>query len=297
MLSVVIATKDRAPFVGRALDSFALQQGGARFEVIVVDNGSRDGTAELVRGRLADSPFPLLLAQHAQPNRGAARNVGIARARGETILFVDDDVWAPPGFVAAHAAAHRDASHARAVSGPILNVPSYEVRPEPTAANFSRAFLCTCNVSVPRRALEDAGAFDESFDLYGWEDTELGLRFRRAGVRRAFDWDAYLYHIKPPQSETLEIIGRKTVERARMAEHLLRKEPSWRARLATGAYAANLLRASVTAPEWALPLYAGIAKSGRMPGILREFARAQFLDGLYTNELRRVLRNETQTEA
>jgi GT2 family glycosyltransferase len=292
MLSVVIATKDRAQFVDRALDSFALQAAAPPFEVIVVDNGSRDGTAALVRKRSTGTPFPLALAQHAQPNRGAARNAGCALAGGETIVFVDDDVWVPPNFIAAHAAEHASKSSARAVSGPILNVPSYEDRPEPAAANFSRAFFCTCNVSLPRRAFEDAGGFDEGFDLYGWEDTELGLRLRRAGVERRFAWDAYLYHIKPPQSETLESIARKTVERARMARHLLHKEPTWRARLATGAYAANLLRARVTAPEWSLPLYAGIAKSARAPAGLRDFARAQFLDGLYTNELRRVLENE-----
>lgn len=295
MLSIVIATKDRAPFVARALESLALQEGAPRFEAIVVDNGSRDDTADLVRERIPSVPFPLVLAERAQPNRGAARNVGISRARGETVLFVDDDVWLPPDFVAAHARAHASESGERAVSGPILNVPSYETRPQPSAANFSRAFLCTCNVSLPRRALEAVGGFDEGFDLYGWEDTELGFRLRRAGVARAFAWDAYLYHIKPPQSETLESVARKTVERARMASHLLRKEPTWRTRLATGAYAANLLRARLTIPEWSLPLYAALAKSERAPAALRGLARAQFLDGLYTTELRRALESEART--
>jgi glycosyltransferase involved in cell wall biosynthesis len=293
MLSVVIATKDRAAFLARALDSLSLQTSAPPFEAIVVDNGSRDGTGDLVNERIAAAPFPLHLEQHPEPNRGAARNVGIARARGETVVFVDDDVWLPPGFLAAHARAHAGGSRELAVSGPILNVPSYEVRPEPAAANFSRAFFCTCNVSLPRRALEAVGGFDEIFDLYGWEDTELGLRLRRSGIAQAFAWDAYLYHIKPPRSETLETLARKTVERARMAAHLLRKEPTWRARLATGAYAANLLRARVTAPEWLLPLYAGLAKSERAPAAFREIARAQFLDGLYTNELRRVLESES----
>ncbi len=293
MLSVVIATKDRAAFVARALDSLALQEHAPPFEVIVVDNGSRDGTAELVRERIPGLPFPLVLSQHAEPNRGAARNAGIALARGETVVFVDDDVWVPPDFLAAHARAHAAGGVDLAVSGPILNVPSYDVRPEPVAANYSRAFLCTCNVSLPLRALESVGGFDEVFDLYGWEDTELGLRLRRAGVVRAFAWDAYLYHIKPPQSETLEVLARKTVERARMATHLLRKEPTWRARLATGAYAVNLWRARVTAPEWTLPFFAGLANGTRTPALVRGIARSHFLDGLYTNELRRALEAET----
>ena len=70
-------------------------------------------------------------------------------ATGYLVLFCDDDVQAPPGFIAAHEAAHDDAANL-VVNGPILNVPSYEDRPKPALANYSRAFLCTCNVSVPR---------------------------------------------------------------------------------------------------------------------------------------------------
>ena len=45
---------------------------------------------------------------------------------------------------------------------------------------------------MPRASYDAVGGFDESFDLYGWEDTELGIRLRRAGVARRFAWDAYL---------------------------------------------------------------------------------------------------------
>ncbi len=287
-LSVVIATRDRAMFLERALDSLDRQVDAPAFETVVVDNGSRDGTRALVEARTATAPYALTYVAVPEPNRGAARNAGIAAARGAIVVFVDDDVSLPPSFLAAHAAAHAGVFPV-AVSGPILNVPSYDARPTPRLVNYSGAFFCTCNVSVPRASLAAVGGFDERFDLYGWEDTELGLRLRRYDVRRAFAWDAYLWHIKPPHSETFEVVAGKTVERARMAAKLLRKDDGWRTRLATGAYAPNLLRSALLAPRWALPLYRAAATNARLPALVRALAGAQFLDGTYTSTLRSAL--------
>jgi hypothetical protein len=288
-LSVVIATKDRAAFLERAFDSLDGQRGAPAFEVVIADNGSRDGTRALVEARAASAAYPVAYVCVPQPNRGAARNAGIAAASGAIVVFVDDDVWLPDGFLAAHAAAHARSAAPSAVSGPILNVPSYDVRPAPTWANYSGAFFCTCNVSVPRDALLAVGGFDERFDLYGWEDTELGLRLRRSGVRRRFAWDAHLRHIKPPGTETYAVVEGKTLERARMAARLLRKDGSWRTKLATGAYRLNLARSAMLAPAWALPFFRRLATDERAPAALRAFGRAQALDGAYTQTLRRAL--------
>lgn len=288
-LSVVIATRDRAAFLERALESLALQIQAPPFEVVVADNGSSDGTAELVAARARRSAFGLRTVIVPEPNRGAARNAGIASAVGRVVVFVDDDVWLPPRFLAAHAHAHARSAFPLAVSGPIVNVPSYDARPRPSWLNYSNAFFCTCNVSVPRSSLRSVGGFDPDFRLYGWEDTELGLRLRRHGVRRGFAWDAYLWHIKPPQVETLEAVRRKTVERARMAAVLLEKEGGLRARLATGAYEPNLLGAQLASPGWLLRIYASLARNERCPGSLRSLARGQYLAGAYAQALRDAL--------
>jgi GT2 family glycosyltransferase len=282
--SVVIATKDRAPLLDGALESLRAQVDAPPFEVVVVDNGSQDATPEVARRH--DAAYVYV----AEPNRGKARNAGIARAGGDTVLFVDDDVVTPPHFLAAHAAAHAADSGSRVVCGPIVNVPSPENRPEPTAANFSRAFFVTCNVSVPRDALQAVGAFDESFDLYGWEDTELGARLRAHGLKREFAWDAYLWHIKPPTPESLDESLQKALEKARMAAQFVGKVPSARVKLATGAYALNLLRAKMLVPRIAQPLFAGVASSERVPAALARFARGLLLDSVYTEELERQLR-------
>ncbi len=205
-------------------------------------------------------------------------------------MFVDDDVVTPPHFLAAHARAHDAASFPLAVSGPILNVAEAQLRPEPTAANFSRAFFVTCNVSVRAASLRAVGGFDEAFDLYGWEDTELGARLRADGVRRAFAWDAYLWHIKPPTPESLEDALGKAIEKARMAARFVRKMPTRRIKLATGAYGFNLMRARVLAPPIAQPLFAGLATSARIPAAIAQLARSALLDSVYTEELDRQLR-------
>lgn len=287
-LSVIIATKDRAEFLDRALHSFVKQIGAPRFEVIVVDNGSTDATPLVVDRAKAALPFEVTYVFEERPNRGAARNRGIAAAQGHLVLFCDDDIYAPPGYLAAHDAAHTSSN--LVVSGPIINVPSYHERPKPTLANFSRAFFCTCNVSVPRVALEAVGGFDEQFHLYGWEDTELGVRLRDHGMRAKFAWDAYIWHIKPPETATLNSELQKSMEKARMAARLIRKNSSARVRSATGAHRANLLRAPML--ERLAPWFAGVATDERTPAPLRALARAQLLDAVYTVELSKALERE-----
>lgn len=289
-VSVVIATKDREAYLERALASFERQQGAPSYEVIVVDNASTDGTKAVVERAIARARFPVTYAYEGEPNRGKARNRGIERAQGYLVLFCDDDIVAPPGFLAAHEAAH-DAPNL-VVNGPILNVPSYDDRPHPTAANYSRAFLCTCNVSVPKHALDAVGGFDEEFRLYGWEDTELGARLREHGLRWKFAWDAYIWHIKPPTENTLEVESRKAVEKARMAARYLQKSPTPRARMATGAHPLNMLRGRYALTDGVLAVFAGLATGQGTPPALRAIARAQLLDGLYTRELVKVLDEE-----
>lgn len=286
-ISVVIATKDRASYVERALESFETQIGAPPFEVIVVDNGSSDDTKGVVERRAARGSFPLTYVYEGEPNRGKARNRGIERATGYLVLFCDDDIAAPPGFLAAHDAAHTNSNFV--VNGPIINVASYDDRPKATFANYSRAFLCTCNVSLPKHALDAVSGFDETFHLYGWEDTELGVRLREAGLQWKFAWDAYIWHIKPPDENTLEVETRKTMEKARMARKFIEKQPSPRVRMATGAYPMNLLRAKVLFPDKLLALYAGVATSKNIPPALRSLARSRFLDGMYLRELTRTL--------
>src|SRR5580658_11080358 len=92
-LSVVIPTWNRAALVGEAVES-ALGQEGGDLEVIVVDDGSTDGTAEFIERRFGKSVKLLRMAMRS--GVGAARNEGVSQATGDLLSFLDsDDLWLP----------------------------------------------------------------------------------------------------------------------------------------------------------------------------------------------------------
>lgn len=92
MVSVVIPTHNRAEFLGAAIRS-ALGQSNVEVEVIVVDDASTDSTNEVLEG-FGDQIRVLRLDKNVE--RGAARNLGVALAKGKTVAFLDsDDVWMP----------------------------------------------------------------------------------------------------------------------------------------------------------------------------------------------------------
>jgi len=284
--TVVIATRDRADFLRACLARLTRQSAAGRFDVVVADNGSSDATSDVIRaaGPLARGVYV------AEPNRGKARNVGIAQAGGRIIVFCDDDTLPPERFVEMHLEAHGESAD-RVVSGPIVNVPDDAHLRPPSAANYSRAFFCTCNASVPKAALDAVGGFDEKFDLYGWEDTDLGVRLRAHGVKRTFAWGAYIYHVKPPSAMTLARRVALAREKGEMAARFVRKSPTWPVKLATGAYGANFVRAAIVGAPPLRRLYEHLAKSdGAMDSPLARAAADALADAAYIDALRAALR-------
>lgn len=287
--SVVVATRDRAGFLRDCLERLTAQTARGRFEVIVVDNGSTDDTASVVAAVSKNADFVRGVFV-SEPNRGKARNAGIAAATGDTVVFCDDDTLPPPGFIEAHLQAR--ASDPRAVvSGPIVNVPNARDLVRPGARHYSRAFLCTCNASVARADLVAVGGFDEGYDLYGWEDTDLGVRLRAHGAHRAWSWDAFLYHVKPPHVETLDKRLTLAREKGIMAARFVQKSPSGAVRLATGAYAANFVRAAIVGAPPFVRWYDRLARAQReKPSLLGAMATDALVDATYIDALRAGLK-------
>lgn len=290
--TVVIATRDRAGFLRDCLACLARQSAAGRFDVVVVDNGSTDATREVIARAALASNGAVRGVDVAEPNRGKARNAGLAAATGRTIIFCDDDTLPPDGFVAAHLAAHADddGMGGRVVSGPIINVPDATLLPTPGPKNYSRAFFCTCNVSAPKSALQRIGGFDERYDLYGWEDTDVGVRLRAAGLRRFFSWDAFIYHVKPPEALALNRAVALAREKGTMAARFVRKSPTIAVKLATGAYAANFMRAAVVNAAPLRSLYARWASEWPPGSRLGKFAREALVDAAYIDSLRSAMR-------
>jgi glycosyltransferase involved in cell wall biosynthesis len=230
-------TYNRARLLERVLDAcFEQTAGDDAYEVVVVNDGSTDETSEVLhrmapRARCA---FEII----DQPNGGLAnaRNAGIARARGDRIIFIDDDVLVLPNFVAEHLRA-AEAHPANVVRGGAISVESFDDLPPPvwTLRHYSGNFFWTTNVSVPLATLRAIGGFNETFSEYGWEDIDVGLRLRERGVRATFNPKALAYHYKPHlRIADVEPMIRQARAQARTAVLLAKLHPHWRSYLATG---------------------------------------------------------------
>lgn len=196
MISVVIPTRDRALRLAGLVASFERQDIGLPFEVIVVDDGSRDGTgAELQR--LAENGGvrlrPVVLERNAGP--ATARNRGWRAASAPFVVFTDDDCLPRPGWLRTMVAALESND---LVQGRTEPDPDELARAGPFSRTVSvggeNGFYETCNMGYRRDALERLGGFDEAFRLAAGEDTDLGCRAREAGLRFRFEPDAVVRH-------------------------------------------------------------------------------------------------------
>ena len=198
-ISVIVPTFNRKELVRLSLETlFAQTVAPSRLEIIVVDDGSTDGTAASLRALKPACRFRVI----AQENRGpaAARNSGYRAAEADLVLFLDDDMLCDSGLVAAHIAAHKELAPSVTFGALFLSPDS---PPSLAAECFQReigAFhverkqthevdwqITDCvfsNASLPRALLDDLGGFDESFRMR--EDLDLGFRLFRAGVRPVY---------------------------------------------------------------------------------------------------------------
>ena len=195
LVSVVIAVKDRRKLIARCLEGLRHQHLGD-FEVIVVDNGSTDGTLELLHRWAADAPFPMTVSTDLG-SLGRVRNAGVALARGEVLAFVDSDCVPAPDWL------DRGVSPFLGPDGERLGVVQGRTLPDPATprgswdatqelTSFTHRYEA-CNLFYRREALVAAGGFDESIGFFG-EDTAAGWAVRRGGWDERFAPDAVVHH-------------------------------------------------------------------------------------------------------
>lgn len=157
----------------------------SEFELIVIDDGSTDGTADYLKhysGPLNLKP----VINSKNLGRAKSRNLGLQAARNEIIIFLDSDIEVRNDFVSVHLTSHKNGS--RVSVGKVTYPPDLKTNHLmryllqkghsnlKTGVRLQGKYFITTNSSVPRKELLEIGGFDENFVYYGGEDTEIGIR-------------------------------------------------------------------------------------------------------------------------
>lgn len=200
--SIIVPTYNRPRQLAECLRALAaLDYPRHRFEVIVVDDGSETPPRGLVSSFLSRLPVMLLVQNNAGP--AAARNHGVAHARGEFLAFTDDDCL-PMGHWLKALAAHLAAARSQAVAGRTINALPHNIFATASqliidmvhayynADPYRALFSASNNLALPTEMFRGLGGFDETFRVS--EDRDLIDRWLRHGHRLIYAPDVLVYH-------------------------------------------------------------------------------------------------------
>jgi len=213
-LSVLIPTLGRWRRLESTLRSLSVQdESGFRFEVIVVDNGSSDGTFENLTEMAEDFPVPLIPLREPRPGPASARNTGAKAATGRILLFLGDDTEpASNKLLESHVLLHEGKPENRMILGQIQWTPRRPITPfmrwldtEGPQFHFRdlsagpvrpSQYLYTSHLSMRRSLFERSGGFDGRMrDAY--EDVEFGSRLEREGAELVYHPELIVFHDHP----------------------------------------------------------------------------------------------------
>ncbi|HEY3294278.1 MAG TPA: glycosyltransferase [bacterium] len=190
-LSVVVISFNQKDFLQRLVGQLLEQDyDPARYEIIVVDDGSTDGSREWLKS-VGDARMKPVFGE-TNLGRSASRNSGIRAAGGRIIVMIDGDHTIQPDFLSIHAARHRRERCVIVGKSDFVEHPDFRAlnsylngsgaKKLPLDARLPGRYFLTRNCSVPRDLLIEVGLFDETFTAWGGEDLDLGVRLEMSGV-------------------------------------------------------------------------------------------------------------------
>ena len=236
--SVVIPTYNRLPMLVRVLDALEAQTEAPDFEVIVIDDGSSDGTSDAIGKRIGRN-YPLIFRSQQNSGPGRARNAGVLLAHGTFVIFIGDDTVPEPRFLAEHAGVHRDSGDDPLVA--CLGYTGWPPRDRVTAfmdyindyglqfgykliehgAVVPYNFFYTSNLSLSRQLLTEH-PFDPTFPAAAWEDIELAYRLDALGLKIRYNAQAITRHHHPM---TVDSFARRQYTVGKSGAIFYRKHP------------------------------------------------------------------------
>lgn len=270
--SVIVPARNAGRTLPRTLEALAAQDFDDPYEVVVVDDGSIDDTAELARS----APGPITVLEQAPSGPAAARNKGVAHSTGAALAFCDADVFPTHGWLRAGVAA---LAHADVVQGHVLPDPSTPVGPFDRTLwiLFEVGLYETASLFATREIFDRSGGFEEwlvpEIGKAMAEDVWFGWKARRHGATTSFCEQALAHHAVFPRPWTEYVAERRRLRyfpamAAKMPElraHFLYRRVFLNRRSATldlalaGACAAVLLRSPL--PLLAAGPYGGMVAS------------------------------------
>jgi len=224
-VSVVICTYNRAESLRETLESLVKQNVNhdLNYEIIVVDNNSKDNTRQIVEEFQARNGYTVQYVFEKNQGVAYARNSGIRNAKGEVVAYLDDDVIADPNWLRAMWKCFQE-TRADAVGGKILRkwsldephwyseeiggcLISQDLGPERKKWNSERQHMVTANVAFRHDVFERYGIFREELgrrgdELVGGEDRELYKRLVKEGDLVIYEPEALAYHKVEPERLT-----------------------------------------------------------------------------------------------
>jgi glycosyltransferase involved in cell wall biosynthesis len=200
-VSVVVPTHNRREYLRELLLSlFEQTYPKDRYEVIIIDNASKDGTGELVESLKA--PCVLRYVRKGDEGPGVARNMGISMTRGEIVAFTEDDCVTEPDWIDSGVAAMSEG--VGLVQGKTLPLAGQAIRTfsKRQIVKAENSIYQTFNMFYRKKAIEDVGGFSSDFigldrfgrPMMGGEDIDLAWKVKKAGWQSAFAGDAVVYH-------------------------------------------------------------------------------------------------------
>ena len=207
-ISLIVPTFNRRAILQKCMAALEAQTFPAKdFEVIVIDDGSNDGTEAMMRQYRP--PFGFQYLHQENSGTGAARRNGVAHAKGKYLLLMNDDTICDPDLIEQHMRLQQELGDERwAVLGNFeypaearhrafthfLRTSSFMFPQVDMEAGFPHPYsnFITCNLSILRSAVLEAGSFDSTYKLS--EDTELGIRLFEMGYGVLYHPAAHAWH-------------------------------------------------------------------------------------------------------
>ncbi len=209
-VSFIVCTRDRLAVLEACIDSIraaCLAHPAFAAEMVVVDNGSRDGTAKYLSATATTSDIALTAVSEPRPGLAAARNAGLAWARGRVLVFIDDDCRLDRGYLVdleRHYASGEKwlIRGGRVEIGDARDLPftikRCDKREQLTPAVHPGGFVLGCNMTMHREVAARIGPFDERFGAGGAlrsaEDTDYLVRAMLAGMTVEYVPDMTIFH-------------------------------------------------------------------------------------------------------